>query len=76
MAKEDIIKGELEIVSIGENGKNLKLNLKDIRGINVSAVLQDGHIIISDIEKDQKNIIEFEIFGEQNYAMGVRAYGN
>ena len=73
---ENIVQGEIEIVTIGENGKNLRLNIKSIKGINVNAWLQDGHIVISSVESGKKSIIEFEIFGQTNYAMGVRAYGN
>lgn len=76
VAKENISQGELEIVTVGENGKSLRLNIKTLKGINVNACLQNGHIVISNVEMGIKNTIEFEIYGDQNYAMGVRAYGN
>ncbi len=75
-AAENIIQGELEIVTVGENGKPLQLLVKSVTGVSVSASLLDGHIVIHNVKQDQKNEIEFEIFGNQNYAMGVRAYGN
>ena len=75
-AAENITQGELEIVTVGENGKPLQLLVKSVAGISVSASLQNGHIVIYNIQQGKKNEIEFEIFGNQNYAMGVRAYGN
>lgn len=76
IAEEDISQGELEIVTVGENGKPLQLRVKSVNGISVNAELSNGHIVVFDVEKGKKNKIDFEIFGSQNYAMGVRAYGN
>ena len=73
---DDITQGELEIVTVGENGKPLQLLVKSVTGVSVSASLQDGHIVIHNVQQGKKSEIEFEIFGNQNYAMGVRAYGN
>ena len=50
--------------------------MKSVTGVSVSASLQDGHIVIHNVQQGKKSEIEFEIFGNQNYAMGVRAYGN
>ena len=75
-AAENISQGELEIVTVGENGKPLQLIVKSVNGISVSASLQDGHIVIYNVQQGRKNEIEFDIYGNQNYAMGVRAYGN
>lgn len=76
VAEENISQGELEIVTVGENGKSLQLLVRSVRSIGVSTSLQNGHIVIYDVQKGKKNELEFEIFGNQNYAMGVRAYGN
>ena len=75
-AAENISQGELEIVTVGENGKPLQLIVKSVNGISASVSLQDGHIVIYNVQQGQKNEIEFDIYGNQNYAMGVRAYGN
>ena len=75
-AAENIVEGELEIVTVGENGKPLRLLVKSVVGVNTSATLQDGHIVIRKVQQGVKNELEFQIFGNQNYAMGVRAYGN
>ena len=75
-AAENITRGELEIVTVGENGKPLQVLVKSVTGVSVAASLQDGHIVINNVQQGKKNEIEFEIFGNHNYAMGVRAYGN
>ena len=75
-AAENITQGELEIVTVGENGKPLQVLVKSVTGVSVAASLQDGHIVINNVQQGKKNEIEFEIFGNHNYAMGVRAYGN
>lgn len=76
VAEENINQGELEIVTVGENGKPLQLRVKQVAGISVSAELKNGHITVFNVEAGKKNKIDFEIVGNQNYAMGVRAYGN
>jgi len=76
VAEENINQGELEIVTVGENGKPLQLRVKQVSGVNVSAELKNSHITVFNVEEGQKNKIDFEIIGNQNYAMGVRAYGN
>lgn len=76
VAEENINQGELEIVTVGENGKPLQLRVKNVVGIDVSTELNNGHITVFNVEAGKKNKIDFEIYGNQNYAMGVRAYGN
>lgn len=76
VAEELINHGELEIVTVGENGKPLQLLVKSVNGINVSASVGDGHIVIFNVIEGTKYTVEFEIYGNQSYAMGVRAYGN
>ena len=75
-AKDYISAGELEIVTVGENGKMLKLNVKSVRGVDIDAKVDDGHIVIFNIEANKKCSLDFEVFAEKSYAMGVRAYGN
>ena len=76
IAEEDISQGELEIVTVGENGKPLQLKVKQVNGINTSVRLENGHIVVFNVEKGEKYKIDFEIIDQKNYAMGVRAYGN
>lgn len=74
---EDVInRGQLEIVTIGENGKPLQLNVKSVKGMDVNASEENGHIVINNVEAKQKYSLEFEVYAEKTYAMGVRAYGN
>ena len=75
-AAENITRGELEIVTVGENGKPLQLVVKNANGINIVAMLDEGHLVVSNVPAGEKSIVEFEIAGDKDYAMGVRAYGN
>lgn len=71
---ENLGKGELVIVTEGENGKSLQLDVKEVRGEN--AQVDNGHIQVFDVPANQKNVLEFKISGNKNYAMGVKAYGD
>lgn len=73
---EIINQGEMEIVTVGENGKSLRLPVKTVTGINVDALVKDGHICIFNVYPEIKYTVEFEIYGERSYAMEVKAYGN
>lgn len=73
---DDISMGELEIVTVGENGKMLRLRVKNVKGVSGTAETADGRIKIHDIKAKEKNILEFSIHGNSNYALGVRAYAN
>lgn len=75
-AKDNISAGELEIVTIGDNGKMLQLNVKNVKGINIDARADNGHIVIFNVKANEKCYLEFEVFAKKTYAMGVRAYGN
>jgi hypothetical protein len=72
--EDKIEKGEIEIVTKGENGKMLQLYVLEAKGENVEA--KDGHIVISNVTARTKNTVEFKISGKRKYAMGVKAYGN
>lgn len=74
IAEADIEKGEMEIVTRGENGKTLQLYVLECNGSNTKAV--DGHLVISRINAGEKQFAEFRIAGRRTYAMGVKAYGN
>ena len=73
---ENINLGELEIVTMGENGKSLPIYVYETIGENITAYAEDGHIVISGAVGGQKHILEFKIRSKSNYSMGVRAYGN
>ena len=75
-AEDNISAGELEIVTMGENGRPLQLKVQSVKGISTDAVVVDGHIKIKNVRAKEKNVLEFSIYGKKNYAMGVRAYGN
>ena len=75
-AEDDITEGELEVVTLGENGRSLQLKVKSVNGITVKAEVVDGHIRIKNVKARDKNKLEFKILGDKKYAMGVRAYGN
>lgn len=76
IAEDNISAGELEVVTMGENGRPLQLKVKSVKGITADAEVIDGHIKIKNVKANEKNALEFSIYGDKNYAMGVRAYGN
>lgn len=76
IADENVTMGEIQIVTMGENGRPLPLNVKSVKGLSVEANVIEGHIKIKNVKAKEKNILEFTIFGNKKYAMGVRAYGN
>ena len=49
---------------------------EEIDGVVIDASLSNWHITVRNVKKNEKNTIEFEIYGTKNYAMGVRAYGD
>lgn len=73
-ADEDITLGRIEIVTKGENGKSLQLRVKEASGGQSRA--ENGHIVIRDIPAGVKQIVELDLVDAQNYALGVRAYGD
>lgn len=75
-AEDQISRGEIEIVTVGENGKPLQLVVKSAKGIDIDAEVEDGHIVINSVEAKRKYTLEFEVYASKTYAMGVRAYGN
>ena len=75
-AEDQISRGEIEIVTVGENGKPLQLVVKSAKGIDIDVEVEDGHIVINSVEAKRKYTLEFEVYASKTYAMGVRAYGN
>ncbi len=73
-ADMDISHAEIEVVTVGENGKSLPINVQGILSANAS--IENGRIFINNIKAGQKMIIDFSVLGKHNYAMGVNIYGN
>lgn len=73
-SSEDLSYAEIEIVTIGENGKSLPVKVQNVSSGN--SALKDGKIVLSNIVANQKMTVEFTVHGRQNYAMGVKVYGN
>ena len=73
-SSENLSYAEIEIVTVGENGKSLPVKVQSVTSENASA--QNGKIIITDLVADQKSLIDFTVYGRHNYAMGVKVYGN
>ena len=73
-SSENLSYAEIEIVTVGENGKSLPVKVQSVTSENASA--QNGKIIITDLVADQKSLIDFTVHGRHNYAMGVKVYGN
>ncbi len=73
-AFEDIEKGEMQIVSKGENGKKLNLTVKRVFGEHFDVV--DGHIVVNNVKANNRYSFDFEIDGNRRFAMEVQAYGN
>ena len=73
-ADENLSYAEIEIVTVGENGKSLSVRVQTIASGNAS--VKDGKIAINDLIAGQKTAVDFTVHGKQNYAMGVKVYGN
>lgn len=73
-SKEDLNYAEIEVVSIGENGKSLPVNIQSVTSGQGS--LKNGRIALNNLTAGNKVSVDFTVHGKQNYAMGVRVYGN
>lgn len=74
ISDENLSYGEIEIVTIGENGKSLPVSVNAITSGN--ATIKDGKIAIKNLLAKQKIKVDFSVIEKHNYAMGVRVYGN
>lgn len=72
--EDSITNGLIDIVTKGENGKSLKINVISAFGNNAHA--ENGRIIVAEVPAKEKQTIEFEISEKRNLSLGVRAYGN
>ena len=73
-AEDNITLGRIEIVTKGENGRSLQLRVKEVIGTDVGT--ENGHIVIRNVPAGIKQTVVFSLTDSQNYAMGVKAYGN
>ncbi len=74
IADEDISLGRIEIVTRGENGRSMRLNVKAVTGNACFA--EHGTIVLRDIPANSKQTLQFVLSDKHNYAMGVKAYGD
>lgn len=72
--EEFITQGLIEVVTKGENGKSLKVYVKDVYGGKAAA--ENGCIVVTNVDAKSKQSVEFEIAEKRNLALGVKAYGN
>lgn len=64
---------EIEIVTVGENGKSLPVRVDMITSGN--ATTKNGKIAINNLSANEKVKVDFLVAGKHNYAMGVKVYG-
>lgn len=68
--------GEVQVLATGENGKSMPIRINNIvKGTN-QASIKDGKIVLKGISQGEKVVVDFQVFGRQNYAMGVEVSGN
>lgn len=73
---KDLSSGHVEIVTVGENGKKIKLNIIEARSIkNCESVIADnGDIRFKKMRGNEKVQLEFKLPESRNYAMEVKVY--
>lgn len=67
---------QIEIITMGENGKSLALNVFDVSSEDASVTCKDGKILIGKLEQGSKIVLEFSLGTTTNFALGVNVYGN
>lgn len=68
--------GEVQVFATGENGKSVPIRISSIvKGTNHASV-KDGKIVLHGINPQEKVVVDFQVSGRQNYAMGVEVSGN
>ncbi|MFA9464354.1 MAG: hypothetical protein ACERKN_08680 [Velocimicrobium sp.] len=72
----DVNAGHIEIVTVGENGKSNKLQVKSAMGISVCDNVGCSSIGIgfSKLQGNEKVSIEFSLVDGRDYAMEVNVY--
>lgn len=68
--------GEVQVFATGENGKSVPIRISSlVKGTNHASV-KDGKIVLHGISPQEKVVVDFQVSGRQNYAMGVEVSGN
>lgn len=76
IAEKALTYGEVQVFATGENGKSLPLHISSlVKGTN-NAEVTNGKIILHDVSPAEKVVVDFQVTGRQNYAMGVEVSGN
>ncbi|MBR4026852.1 MAG: hypothetical protein IKJ01_04760 [Lachnospiraceae bacterium] len=72
----DLSSGHIEIVTVGENGKKVKLNVIEVHSIKNSGDLfvSNGEIKFKEMKGKEKVQLEFKLPELRNYAMEVKIY--
>lgn len=75
-APRDVQGGHIEIVTVGENGKSNKLQVKSATGISACDNIKCSSIGIgfSNLKGNEKVMIEFSLVDSRDYAMEVNVY--
>lgn len=68
--------GEVQILATGENGKSMPIRINNIVNGTNQASIKDGKIVLKEIRQGEKVVVDFQVSGRQNYAMGVEVSGN
>ncbi len=75
-ADREVVNGQVEVISSGENGKGSLLRLSDAKSEGKSLEIKDGKILIGNIKEGERREITFEISDIKKYSLGVKLYGN
>lgn len=72
----DVAIGHIEIVTVGENGKSNRLNIKAAKAISGCEQLKINNkgIMIKSLKANKKIVLEFFLSVQYDYAMGVNLY--
>lgn len=73
-SSENLSYAEIEIETVGENGRSLPVRVSNITSGN--ATVKNGKIAVSGLIAGKKVAVDFIVQGKHNYAMGVKVYGN
>lgn len=68
--------GEVRVLATGENGKSMPIRINNIVNGTNQASIKDGKIVLKGISQGEKVVVDFQVSGRQNYAMGVEVSGN
>lgn len=75
-AEKALSYGEVQVLATGENGKSLPIHISNlVKGTN-KAEVKNGKIILHDVSPSEKVVVDFQVSGRQNHAMGVEVSGN